>query len=558
MIRVTEIKFKVDEMATDAKWRSKIAQKLGIPTDAVKAYYIRRESIDARKGVVYTYSLDVETTMEAKLLRKGFKESPPPYEATLINRFREKLQNQKDKKLLSERPIVVGFGPAGMFAALTLAEAGLNPIVLEMGEAVDERTKTVEHFWQTGELNETSNVQFGEGGAGTFSDGKLTTRVKDERIQYVIETFIAAGAPEVIRYKQKPHIGTDYLKCVVKHIRNSIIALGGEVRFQSEVAEILLEDATVSGVKLANGDIVKGSAVIIATGHSARKLFYQLYRQGVAMSAKPFAVGVRIEHPQRMIDHIQYGDSVLAAKLGAAEYKLTHTTSGGRSVYSFCMCPGGEVVASASEAGHLVVNGMSQYARALSNSNSALLVNVTPDDFPSEHPLAGIEFQRQIEAKAFRADAQYAAPCCRLEDFLEGCDTERVASKQAVEARLVQKRFTNLTDFEMLEPTYRPKTVKNDFSDILPIPVLEALKEAIPVFGRKIPGFDHPMAIITGVETRSSSPVRIHRDPVTLVSVAYRDLYPCGEGAGYAGGITSSAIDGIKVAESILLKCLNH
>jgi uncharacterized FAD-dependent dehydrogenase len=281
------------------------------------------------------------------------------------------------------------------------------------------------------------------------------------------------------------------------------------------------------------------------------------------MSAKPFAVGVRIEHPQRMIDHIQYGDSNLAAKLGAAEYKLTHTTANGRSVYSFCMCPGGEVVASSSEAGHLVVNGMSQYARALPNSNSALLVSVTPDDFPSAHPLAGIEYQRQIEAKAFQASAQYAAPCCRLKEFLEGCDENDCdgndnISTQAVEARLTQRQFLHLTDFEILQPTYRPETTNNNLAKILPLPILEALKEAIPVFGRKIAGFDHPMAIVTGVETRSSSPVRIQRNPETLVSVSNQGLYPCGEGAGYAGGITSSAIDGIKVAESILLKRLNH
>jgi uncharacterized FAD-dependent dehydrogenase len=554
MIRVTEIKFKVDEAVTDAKWRSKIAQKLGIPPTAIQAYHIQRESIDARKDVICAYTLDVETSMEAKLLRKGFKESPKPYEAMLVNQCRNRLKSGNGNDEFSDRPIIVGFGPAGMFAALTLAEAGLKPIVLELGEDVEARTAAVEHFWQTGELNEASNVQFGEGGAGTFSDGKLTTRVKDERIQYVIEKLIAAGAPEAIRYKQKPHIGTDYLKRVVKNIRENIVALGGEVRFHSEVSELLIEARTVVGVKLSKGEMIKGGEVVLATGHSARKLFYQLHQQGVAMSSKPFAVGVRIEHPQRMIDHIQYGDSTLANKLGAAEYKLTHTTSTGRSVYSFCMCPGGEVVASASEAGHLVVNGMSLYARQLPNSNSAILVGVTPEDFPSDHPLAGIEFQRQIETKAFCASMTYAAPSCRLKLFLGDCQV----SKEAVETRLRQKQYPYLADFESLQPTYRPNTVASDFSAILPVAVMEALKEAIPAFGRKIAGFDHPMAIVTGVETRSSSPVRIHRDAETLVSVTYRNLYPCGEGAGYAGGITSSAIDGIKVAERILMKWLSQ
>lgn len=538
MIRVTEIKFNWSETLDEAIWKQKISKKLKIDLKHIVSYQIQKESIDARKDVIRSFTVDVETDIEETLLKKGFKKSPEAF--IPIYKQDEVMQKLSTPK---NPPIIVGFGPAGMFAALTLAKAGLKPIVYEMGQDVDLRHKAIEDFWNGGVLDTKSNVQFGEGGAGTYSDGKLTTRVKDQRIDYVIETFIQAGAPEEIRYRNKPHIGTDYLRHVVKHIRNEIIKFGGHVYFSSELESLVIEGGRVSGLRLRNGELIKADQIVLAIGHSARKTFESLYQSGVSMEAKPFAMGVRIEHPQVIIDQNQYGNPKVAEKLGAAEYKLTYKAKDGRNVYSFCMCPGGQVVASQSEKETIVVNGMSEYARDLYNSNSALLVNVMPEDFPNNHPLAGIELQRQIERSAYRTDKPYAAPQCRVADIL--------TQDQALDEKISSKEENA---FDGLKGTYKPGVYQSDFKGILPDFIRSAIIEALPNFGRKIKGFDHPKAIITGVETRSSSPVRLVRRPDNYESVNVEGLYPCGEGAGYSGGITSSAIDGIKVAEAILLK----
>lgn len=523
MIRISGMKLKLK----DRDIKKAVMAELRIKETSIKNIMIRRKSLDARKkdDIHYIYTVDVELAEGDKIIknikkRKGGADiSVSPY---------KKYELPKGEIKEGKRPVVAGFGPAGMFAALVLAEKGMCPIVIERGKDVDSRTEDVEKFWNGGKFDPESNVQFGEGGAGTFSDGKLTTRIKDPRSSFVTDEFIEAGAPEEIAYEAKPHIGTDKLKGVVKNIRKKIIELGGEVRFECRLSAIESTDGRVTAVITDKGKIETDS-LVLAVGHSARDTFYELAEEGITLEKKPFAVGVRIEHRQSDISRAQYGEA--AKLLPPADYMLTYTTKAGRGVYTFCMCPGGYVVAAASEEGRLVVNGMSEYARDSENANSALLVQVGPEDFPSDNVLAGVEFQRRIEEKAFKAGGgDYSAPIQRLGDFMEG----RVSEKEGE-----------------VHHSYRPGTRFADLNDVLPEFVCDSIKEAIPSLGRKLSGFDSPDAIMTGAETRSSSPVRIVRDE-SGQSVSLKGLYPTGEGAGYAGGIVSAAVDGVRQAENII------
>ena len=528
MIRISGMKLKLK----DRDIKKAVMAELRIKETSIKNIMIRRKSLDARKkdDIHYIYTIDVELAEGDKIIknikkRKGGADiSISPY---------KKYELPEGEINEGKRPVVAGFGPAGMFAALVLAEKGMCPIVIERGKDVDSRTEDVEKWWNGGKFDPESNVQFGEGGAGTFSDGKLTTRIKDPRSSFVTDEFIEAGAPEEIAYEAKPHIGTDKLKGVVKNIRKKIIELGGEVRFECRLSAIESTDGRVTAVITDKGKIETDS-LVLAVGHSARDTFYELAEEGITLEKKPFAVGVRIEHRQSNISRAQYGEA--AKTLPPADYMLTYTTKAGRGVYTFCMCPGGYVVAAASEEGRLVVNGMSEYARDSQNANSALLVQVGPEDFPSDNVLAGVEFQRRIEEKAFKAGGEdYSAPIQRLGDFMEG----RVSEKEGD-----------------VHHSYRPSTRFADLNDVLPEFVCDSIKEAIPSLGRKLSGFDSPDAIMTGAETRSSSPVRIVRDE-SGQSVSLKGLYPTGEGAGYAGGIVSAAVDGVRQAENIIKERIN-
>lgn len=521
MIRITEIKLSIH--GTEADLLKKAAKRLRIPQEAIKDYGIYRRSLDARKeeNIHYVYVLDVAVDDENRVMKKLEKEKT----VSLTPDFGYVLP--KGEASMQHRPVVVGFGPAGMFAGLLLAQMGLKPILLERGGDVESRKQAVDTFWKTGKLDTESNVQFGEGGAGTFSDGKLTTRIKDPRCRKVLEEFVSAGAPEEILYDAKPHIGTDLLQGVVQNIREEIIHLGGEVRFFSKLTDFNIVEGGITSVVLADGGEISTEDVVLAVGHSARDTFTLLAEKKVPLAQKPFAMGVRIEHPQEMINQVQYGKE--AEHLPAAEYRLTHTTTKGRGVYTFCMCPGGYVVAAASEEGRLAVNGMSQHARDGKNGNAAILVQVFPEDLESEHPLAGMYFQQELEEKAFAlGGGAYQAPMQTVGAFL-GLDAGTTGE---------------------VVPTYLPKTVEADIRQIFPTFMTEALEEAIPAMARRLKGFDRGDAVLTAVESRSSSPIRMVRKE-NGESIGVAGLYPVGEGAGYAGGIVSAAVDGILAAEHI-------
>lgn len=513
-----------DSLAT---LKIKVAKKLGINESDFKKFKITKESIDARRksDIKINYAVEIECDNESKVISTAnssdVKTSGEIY-TTDFSSGEVKMKN---------RPVIIGLGPSGLFAGLLLAEKGYNPLIIERGEDVDSRTKTIDNFWNNRVLNTKSNVQFGEGGAGTFSDGKLTTRIKDHRCAYVLEKLVEAGAPEEITYMGKPHIGTDILKNVVKNIREKIKEYGGEVKFSSKLEDIKISDGKICDITV-DGDKIPCENLILAIGHSARDTYEMLFKRGVSMSPKPFAIGFRIEHLQQMIDENQYGKFATHPKLRAADYKLTYTSNKlNRSIYSFCMCPGGQVVASASEENTVVVNGMSNYKRDGINSNSALVVSVNPSDFEDTTPLGGIAFQRHYEALAYKVGGgNYNAPVQLAQDFLK----DRVSKK-----------------FGSVKPTYIPGTEFADLRQCAPKFVIDALKEALPVFDRKIPGYGGKDALLTGLETRTSAPVKINRDE-NYESINVKGLYPTGEGAGYAGGIISAAVDGIRVAETII------
>lgn len=515
MIRITDIRLSLDENRDDlfVKVKDKYNPK------NISNFQISKKSLDARKknDIHYVYAVDFCAENEKELIEK-YKN---------VRQIENKPYTFPKGGKIDKPVVVAGFGPAGMMCALMLAENGYRVIVTERGKCVEERKKDVEKFFETGVLNPASNVQFGEGGAGTFSDGKLTTGIKDFRIKKVFEEFHAHGAPEEILYLSKPHIGTDNLYHMVAAIREDIIRLGGEVRFSSQITDIKIRDGKVTAAVVNGKDEIETDNIVLATGHSARDTFEMLKNRGIPMKQKSFSVGARIEHSQKLINDAQYGGEY--DNLPVADYKLSVKTSGGRGVYTFCMCPGGEVIASASEEGGIVTNGMSSFARSGRNANSALLVSVTPDDFKSDDPLAGMYFQREIEQKAFReAKGTYKAPCQTVGDFL-GNGSSLIT-----------------------EPTYRPGVTWTPICNVLPDYVTDAMREAIAELDKKLRGFADSGAVLTAPETRSSSPVRILRDDKTLQSEV-EGLYPCGEGAGYAGGITSAAVDGIKIAEAIAI-----
>lgn len=513
-----------DSLAT---LKSKVANKLKMKESDLKSFKIVKESIDARKksDIKINYAVEVECDNESKVISRAnsndVRKSEDNYKADF----------EIGTKKLENRPIVVGMGPAGLFAGLLLAEKGYRPLIIERGEDVDSRTRTINNFWNNRILSTESNVQFGEGGAGTFSDGKLTTRIKDHRCGYVLEKLVLAGGPKEITYMGKPHIGTDILKNVVKNIREKIKEYGGEVRFLSRLEDIVIRNGKISEV-VVEGEHMPCDNLILATGHSARDTYEMLFSKGVSISPKPFAIGFRIEHLQQMIDENQYGKYATHPKLRAADYKLTYISNKlARSVYSFCMCPGGQVVASASEDNTVVVNGMSNYKRDGINANSALVVSVDPGDFGENTPLGGISFQRRYEALAYEVGGKnYNAPVQLVKDFLN----DRISKS-----------------FGEVKPTYTPGTEFADLRKCAPDFVVDAIKEALPVFDRRIPGYAGEDAILTGMETRTSAPVKINRNE-NYESVNVRGLYPTGEGAGYAGGIVSAAVDGLRVAERII------
>jgi uncharacterized protein len=536
MLRITEIKLPLtsatDKGHTDTEIRAAVIKKLAINAADLLEFSIFKRGVDARKvnAILLVYSLDVNVNGEAKILVKLSRDPHVKLSPDISYKF---VANAPST--LKSRPVVVGFGPAGIFAALILAQSGFKPIVLERGKAVRERTKDTWDFWRKSKLNPESNVQFGEGGAGTFSDGKLYSQIKDPKHygRKVLQEFVKAGAPPEILYVSHPHIGTFRLVGMVEEMRKTITALGGEIRFEARVDDIEISNNQVKAVLLANGERIVTNHLILAVGHSARDTFEMIHKKNIYIEAKPFSIGFRIEHPQSLIDRARFGTNAQHPILGAADYKLVHHASNGRSVYSFCMCPGGTVVASASEPGCVVTNGMSQYSRNERNANAGIVVGITPEvDFPGD-ALAGMHLQRKWEAQAYAlGGSNYAAPGQLIGDFL---------SNQVS------------TQFGEVMPSYTPSVHLTNLDSALPEYAISAIREAIPQFAKQIKGFDLADGLLTGVETRTSSPIRIKRNDDDLQSINTKGLYPCGEGAGYAGGILSAGVDGIRVAEAVAL-----
>lgn len=523
MIRLRQVKILVEQDSENTR-KQKVSKLLRCKIEDIQKVIIRKQSIDARHKdqIFFVYELDVEVDQESKILKKNHSKDifPTPDEHYHLPK--------RGSKKLHYRPVVVGSGPAGLFAAYLLAEMGYQPIIIERGEKMAERKKTVESFWQTGKLNPESNVQFGEGGAGTFSDGKLNTLTKDKegRGRKVFETFVKHGASSDILYLQKPHIGTDLLSQVIVRMREEIISMGGEFRYQTCLTDLITQDGKLVAIECNHEETFPCTHLILAIGHSARDTFEMLYHHNLEMHAKPFAIGVRVEHPQTLINHAQYG-SKYESLLPPADYKLTYTTTKGRGVYSFCMCPGGFVVNASSEEGHLAINGMSNHDRGEKNANSALVVTLNTKDF-GDQPLDGMHYQQTLEHLAYER-GQGKIPVQLYKDF--------------------QKNRAS-TSFGKVDPIFKGYYHFDNLKEWMPREITEALEEALPVFGRKIPGFDQEDMIMAGIESRTSSPVRILRNEHMESSIL--GIYPCGEGAGYAGGITTAAIDGLKVAESLI------
>ncbi len=531
MLRITELKLPLDH--AESALKVAIIERLGISPEDLISYVVFRQGHDARKrdAISLVYTVDVDTKNQQALMLRLKDDLQISLTPDTTYQFVAQAPES-----LANRPVVIGTGPCGLFAGLILAQMGFKPIILERGKEVRERTKDTFGLWRKGVFNPESNVQFGEGGAGTFSDGKLYTQIKDPNHygRKVLTEFVKAGAPAEILRVSKPHIGTFKLVTMVEQMRATIESLGGEIRFQSRVDSLEIQNGQVRGVTLSNGEMIQTTHVVLAVGHSARDTFQMLYEKGVYIEAKPFSIGFRIEHPQSLIDKCRYGNSAGHPLLGAADYKLVHHCKNGRAVYSFCMCPGGTVVAATSEAGHVVTNGMSQYSRNERNANSGIVVGITPEDFPGS-PLAGIDFQRQLEAHAYKLGGEtYQAPGQLVGDF--------IANRPSITLGSVQ-------------PSYTPGVHLGDLNSALPDYAIDAIREALPAFDKKIKGFAMNDAVLTGVETRTSSPIRIKRND-QFQSINTQGLYPAGEGAGYAGGILSAAVDGIKVAEALALDML--